>query len=41
MKLERGGDVKVDLEGATVGIKINKINRMKFSNINEDYILIW
>lgn len=35
MKLEKGGDVKVDLEGATVGIKIIKIYRTKFSNINK------
>lgn len=35
MKLEREGDVKVDLEGATVGMKIIRLYSMKFSNINK------
>lgn len=35
MKFEREGDVKVDLEGATVGMKIIRLYSMKFSNINK------
>lgn len=33
--MEREGDVKVDLEGSTVGMKIIRLYSMKFSNINK------
>lgn len=35
MELEREGDVKVDLEGAIVGMKIIRLYSIKFSNINK------